>query len=83
VQESTGAGIKSNNYSSGKSYLRMEFYTKTPIQSTKTFSARMLGGGHPALIMRGNCPSLTVGVLFDEAQFEKKQLVLDLVRDIP
>ena len=61
----------------------MEFYTKIPIQSTKTFSARVFGGGHPVLIMRGNCPSLTIGALFDEVQLEKKQLALDPVRDIP
>jgi len=56
----------------------MEFYTKIPIQSTKTFSARVFGGGHPAIIKRGNYPFVTVGALFDEAQLEKKQLALEV-----
>ena len=60
----------------------MEFYTKIPIQSTKTFSVRMFGGGHPVLIKRDNYPSLMVVALFDEAQLEKKHLALELVRDI-
>jgi len=78
VQESTGAVVKAKNYSSGKSYLRMEFYTKTPIQSTKTFSARMLMAAHPTLIKRVNYPSLTVVALPDESQLEKKQLALEV-----
>jgi len=61
----------------------MEFYTKIPIQSTKIFSARVFGSGHPVLIKRGNYTSVTVGALFDEVQLEKKQLALEAVRDIP
>jgi len=56
----------------------MEFYTKTPIQSTKTFSVRMLVAAHPALIKRVNYPSLTVVALPDESQLEKKQLALEV-----
>jgi hypothetical protein len=56
VQESTGAGIKAKNYSTDKSYLRMEFYTKITIQSTKTFTARMLVAAHPAQIKQRGRP---------------------------